>query len=123
MADTPKRIKRLLREQAGRAHEEELRRALVPVAEAFRRWERGELGSAELSDIIHRFHQGPARELFARYNNPYMNLAVAYAIHGRRPRPSDDSSRVARSSRHCARLLRESAGDVMRGLDRGNGPR
>ena len=80
MADTPKRIKRLLREQAGRAHEEELRRALVPVAEAFKRWEHGELGSAELSDIIHRFHQGPARELFARYNNPYMNLAVAYAI-------------------------------------------
>jgi len=45
MADTPKRIKRLLREQGGRAHEEELRRALVPVAEAFKRWEHGELGS------------------------------------------------------------------------------
>ena len=80
MADTPKRIKRLLREQAGQAHEEELRRALVPVAVAFKRWERGELGSAELSDIIHRFHQGPARELFSRYNNPYMDLAVANAI-------------------------------------------
>jgi hypothetical protein len=80
MADTPKRIKRLLREQAGQAHEEELRRALVPVAEAFRRWERGELGSGELSDIMHRFRQGPARELFGRYNSPYMELAVAYAI-------------------------------------------
>jgi hypothetical protein len=80
MADTPKRIKRLLREQAGRAHEEELRRALVPVAEAFKRWEHGDLGSGELSDIIHHFHQGPARELFGRYNNPYMDLAVAYAI-------------------------------------------
>ena len=80
MADTPKRIKRLLREHGGQAHEEELRRALVPVAEAFKRWERGELGSAELSDIIHRFHQGPARELFDRYNNPYLELAVAHAI-------------------------------------------
>ena len=58
MADMPKRIKCLLREQAGQAHEEELRRALVPVAEAFKRWEHGEHGSAELSDIIHRFHQG-----------------------------------------------------------------
>ena len=80
MADTPKRIRRLLREHAGSAHEEELRRALVPVGEAFKRWERGELGSAELSDIIHRFHQGPARELLDRYNNPYRELAVAHAI-------------------------------------------
>jgi hypothetical protein len=80
MADPSKRIKRLLREQAGQAHEEELRRALVPVAESFRRWERGELDSAELSDIIHHFHQGPARELFDRYNNRYRELAVAYAI-------------------------------------------
>jgi hypothetical protein len=80
MADTPKRIKRLLREHAAAAHEEELRRALVPVAEAFKRCERGELGSGELSEIIHRFHQGPARELFARYNTPYLEMIVAYAI-------------------------------------------
>lgn len=80
MADTPKRIKRLLREHAREAHEEELRRALVPVAEAFKRWERGELGSGELSEIIHRFHQGPSRELFVRYNTPYLEMAVAYAI-------------------------------------------
>ena len=80
MADTPKRIKRLLREHAADAHEEELRRALVPVAEAFKRWERGELGSGELSEIVHRFHQGPARELFVRYNTPHLEMTVAYAI-------------------------------------------
>ena len=80
MTDTPKRIKRLLREHAGLAHEEELRRALVPGAEAFKRWEQGYLSSGDLSDIIHRFHQGPARELFARYNHPYLDMAVAYAI-------------------------------------------
>jgi len=80
MADTSKRIKRLLREHAGEAHEEELRRALMPVAEAFKRWERGELGSGELSETIHRFHQGPARDLFARYNTPHLEMAVAYAI-------------------------------------------
>ena len=80
MADTPKRIKRLLREYAGAAHEEELRRALVPIAEAFKRWERRELGSGELSEIIHAFHQGPARELYVRYNTPRLEIAVAYAI-------------------------------------------
>ena len=34
MADVPKHIKRLLREHAGAAHEEELRQALLPVSEA-----------------------------------------------------------------------------------------
>lgn len=80
MADAPKRIKRLLREYAAAAHEEELRRALVPVSEAFQRWERGELGSGELSEILHQFHQGPARELWGRYNTPHLEMAVAFAI-------------------------------------------
>ena len=80
MTDTPKRIKRLLREHAEAAYEEELRRALAPIAEAFKRWEQGELASGDLSEIIHRFHQGQARKLFARYDTPYLEMAVAYAI-------------------------------------------
>ncbi len=80
MRDTPKRIKRLLREYAAAAHEEELRRALLAVAEAFRRWERAELGGGELSEIIHRFHQGPARDLYVRYNTTHLEAPVAYAI-------------------------------------------
>ncbi len=80
MAETPKRIKRLLREYAAAAHEEELRRALVPVAEAFKRWERKELDSGELSEIIHKFHQGPARDLWVRYNTAHLGMVVALAI-------------------------------------------
>jgi len=80
MGDTPKRIKRLLREHAAAAHEAELRRALLAVAEAFKRWESGELGSGELSEIIHKFHQGPARELYVRYNTTHVETPVAYAI-------------------------------------------
>jgi len=80
MAETPKRIKRLLREYAALAHEEELRRALVPVAEAFRRWERKELDSGALSEIIHTFHQGPTRDLWVRYNSGHLEMAVAFAI-------------------------------------------
>jgi len=75
----PKRIKRLLREYAAAAHEEELRRALLPISEAFGRWARAELGSGELS-VIHRFHQGPARELWVRYNTPHLEIPVAFAI-------------------------------------------
>jgi hypothetical protein len=80
VADVPKRIKRLLRELAAEAHEEELRRALVPLAEAFKRWERRELGSGELAELIHEFHQGPARELYLRYTAPHQGPPVAYAI-------------------------------------------
>jgi hypothetical protein len=80
MKDPSKRVKRLLREAAGAAHEEELRRALLPVAEAFERWKAGRLGSGELSDLIQRFHQGSNRELFLRYNTPDLDLAVAHAI-------------------------------------------
>jgi len=80
MAETPKRIKRLLRQYAAAAHEEELRRALLPVAEAFKRWERKELASGELSEIIHKFHQGPARDLWVRYNTAHLGMVVALAI-------------------------------------------
>ena len=80
MQEPSKRIKRLLREQAGLAHEEELRRALLPLAEAFDEWRAGRLGSGGLSEAIHAFHQGPAVDLFKRYNYGPLNLNVAYAI-------------------------------------------
>ena len=80
MGDTPKRIKRLLREHADAAHEEELRRALLPVSEAFGRWARRDLSSGELSEIIHRFNQGPARELWVRYHASHLEMPVAFAI-------------------------------------------
>jgi hypothetical protein len=79
-AGTPKRIKRLLREHAELAHEEELRRALLPLAAAFDEWKAGRLSSGELSDRIYEFHQGPSRELFSRYDNRWLDMPVAYAI-------------------------------------------
>jgi hypothetical protein len=80
MDQIPKRIKSALRRLAGEAHEEELRRALVPLSDAFQRWRRGDLPSGELTDLIHRFHQGPARDLWVRYNSRMLEPVVAYAI-------------------------------------------
>ena len=71
---------RLLRECAAAAHEEDLRRALLPIAEAFKRWEQGGLGSGDLSELIHQFHQGPARELYVRNDTNDIEAPVAYAI-------------------------------------------
>lgn len=75
-----KRIKRLLREFAAKAHEEELRRALTPLANAFERWARREIDSFELSGLVHAFHQGPSRDLFVRYTRRPHDPAVASAI-------------------------------------------
>jgi hypothetical protein len=80
VADVPKRIKRLLRELAAEAHEEDVRRALAPLAEAFKRWEQRKVSSGELAELIHEFHQGPARDLYLRYNISDLGPPVAYAI-------------------------------------------
>src|SRR5687768_12969574 len=80
MTEIPKRLKRLLRTCAGEAHEEELRRALVPLAEAFDRWRRGDIASSELSNLLHKFHQGPARDLFVKYDINHLETPVAHAI-------------------------------------------
>lgn len=75
-----KRVRRLLREFAARAHEEELRRALATLAKGFERWARREIDGFELSDLVHEFHQGPSRDLFLRYSTRPHDSAVAYAI-------------------------------------------
>ena len=75
-----KRLKRAVRDAAVAAHEEELRRALIPVDAAFQQWRAGQVSSGELAELIHRFHEGPARDLFKKYNYGQLELAVAHAI-------------------------------------------
>jgi len=78
--EVAKRVKRALRDLAAEAHEEELRRALRPLAEAFEAWKLGKLSSGDLVEAIHAFHQGPARELFLKYDRRLRNSSVAQAI-------------------------------------------
>jgi hypothetical protein len=80
MEPPTKAVKRALRQLAALAHEEELRRALLPVAAAFSEWQAGQLGSGELAEMIDEFHKGPARELYKRYNSGRLEFAVAHAI-------------------------------------------
>ncbi|MBN9560409.1 MAG: hypothetical protein J0H14_06705 [Alphaproteobacteria bacterium] len=80
MAEISKRTKRLIREYAGAAHEAELHRALLPLAGAFKQWERGEHDSFTLQDLIHKFHQGAARDLYLRYASNGLEPALAHAI-------------------------------------------
>ena len=83
MDQIPKPIKRALRELASRAYEIELGRALQVLHSEFERLQRGEVTPFDVSEAIHRFHQGPARELFSVYTQRHPTAAVAYAIHTR----------------------------------------
>jgi hypothetical protein len=79
--DIPKPIKRALRELAGRAYEVELRRALDELGRDFDLWRQGGIDSFELSERVHRFHNGPSRDLYGRYTTGgNQRLQIAHAI-------------------------------------------
>jgi hypothetical protein len=80
MREYPKPIKRLIREYAARAYEAELGQVLSELEAEFTRWRSGEFSAGELSDRIHTYHQGPARELWSRYNARIDDTLVAHAI-------------------------------------------
>lgn len=80
MREYPKPIKRLIREYAARAYEAELGQALGELEAQFTRWRSGAISAAELSDRLHAFHRGPARELWSRYNARIGDTLVAHAI-------------------------------------------
>jgi len=73
--------RRRLRELGGMAYERELSAELSKLEAEFGRWRAGEIDAHDLSDRIHRFHQGPAQKLFSKYEHSNLNFAVADAIH------------------------------------------
>ena len=80
MDQIPKHIKRALRQLADRAYEIDLGRELTALRGEFDRWQRGDITAFDLTEAVHRFHRGPARDLFVTYTNQYPKAAVAYAI-------------------------------------------
>jgi hypothetical protein len=73
--------RRRLRELGGIAYERDLSDELTKLESVFARWRGGEIDAFEVSETIHRFHQGPSRELFSKYDHSNLEWAVAHAIH------------------------------------------
>jgi hypothetical protein len=73
---TSKANRRKLRELAGKAYARELGAELSKLEAEFARWRGGEIDPFELSERIHRFHDGISRDLFVLYRD----LAPAYAV-------------------------------------------
>lgn len=70
--------RRRLRELGGIAYERDLSEHLGKLESEFRRWRSGEIDAFEVGEAIRRFHQGPARELFSKYDHSNLDFAVAH---------------------------------------------
>jgi len=66
--DLPKALKREIRELAGVVHERLLAAELRKLDGEFARWRTGEMDAFELSTLVHKFHEGPPRELWLKFN-------------------------------------------------------
>lgn len=80
MENAPKRLKRLIREWAGVAHDRELSKGLLELYGHFDGWKRGEIAASDLNDLIHRFHDGASREIWKTYATNRLEPAVAFAV-------------------------------------------
>jgi len=69
-----------LRRLAGLAYERQLATALAALEAQFRKWHAGNLDVHELSDAIHEFHNGIARDLYVTYTRLEPRVAVAQAV-------------------------------------------
>jgi hypothetical protein len=75
-----KKQRRELRELQGLAWERELEEALRSLRSDFEQWEGGEISAFELSDRLHRFHNGRSRELFDTYSGSLNNWWIGHTI-------------------------------------------
>ncbi len=75
-----KEQKREARELATLARDAELSEALRELDALFSDWRNGRLDAYQLSDAIHQFHDGQARELFKMYNGLQPEDLAARAI-------------------------------------------
>ena len=65
--EIPKPVKREMNAIADTAHELALRKELEKLESDFAAWRRGEIDSFEVQTRIHKFHDGPAREIYNRF--------------------------------------------------------
>ena len=72
--------KRKLRELAKEAYSRELDTALRDLDSAFSDWRKHHVSGFQLEELIHEFHQGPARELFSDYSRLDPGFLVARAV-------------------------------------------
>lgn len=69
-----------LRKLVGLAYERELAKALESLEENFKQWRKNKISVFVLSELIHKFHNGIARDLWSFYEMGYPELSVRHAL-------------------------------------------
>ncbi len=72
--------RKVLRRLADVAYARELGQELTRLEAGFGEWRAGRLSPFALSDLIHRFHDGDARDLYAMYTRSHPEQIVARAL-------------------------------------------
>ena len=72
--------KKRLRELSGIANERELDQEMEKLYQYFENWRSGKISCFELSDLIHKFHQGASREIWTTYAYGYPDTVVSRAL-------------------------------------------
>lgn len=80
MQGTSKRLKKALREHAGRAWEAEMAAALAALAAKFDAWKVGTMSTADLDVAIHEHHNGIARDIWKRFSIGDVKVPLAQAV-------------------------------------------
>ena len=106
-----KAIRRTTRELADQAYEEEVRRTLAPLAEAFERWKVGAASSVEISGLVHESHQGPSRRLRGTHTAlkppALVARAVSLGVLARKSLPPEVAASVADEIKTFEQLARD----------------
>ena len=81
--------RKTLRELATMAYARELDAALTDLHAQFMAWQAKRIDGFALSEAIHQFHQGVARELWSRYEHLDPGLVVRLALERGLLRPAE----------------------------------
>ncbi len=75
-----KSFRKTAKQLIGKAYQREQDKALEALRHEFDRWKSGEIDCWELTDLIHRFHNGESRDLYKIYEMGDTKIALARAV-------------------------------------------
>ena len=110
MADITKRQRKVLRQLARVAWTREQASHLGELAAKFDQWRDGSITGDDLDTAIHEYHQGPARDLYLRYEaskgpEVVVGLAVAQGVLSKDDIPDDLWEAVAFHAKTLGAIL------------------
>jgi hypothetical protein len=76
----PRSLRKITKQLVRQAYAREQGKALESLDREFDRWKSGDIDCWELTELIHRFHNGESRELYTLYEAGDIKMVLARAI-------------------------------------------